>query len=1414
MNVVGDIRESRLAAYRTVPRDILSHYRDEEAEKRNYVGRPLYELLQNAEDAMASLDNGGEVLIGQHEGALYIANHGAPFSRVGLESLCDRSISPKRGLDFIGSKGIGFKAALNWTDAPRIISGGVCAEFSRARSVALIKDALSERQLSSLASDHRWTDDQVPLLRLPFDHEPDRVESRLIKEGWTTVVTLPLITTKLDEVASTIAGFDRRCLVFLRHIRELRLECDSLKGSIRVDRKQKTKRRSVVAISDGTASGQNIAEYWLFRKPLEIRPADTKELGKAEVAAAVPIAEADKAGNALYNFFPTLTAAPAPRLLLHATFLLTPDRNNLRSGDTEYHDALFTELIELVTEDALPALSRKMGARVLSYLRLAGEAPAHNAPLKRFWSGLKQKLSDTKFVHTLGAQLAAPKDSKLWRHGLDQVVTRGNRKASLNELTAADWQAGEYGKALIALGAEDLDAQGHLSILEDWEAAAPDDSVRAIDLLFSVATAAKYSTSSLAPSIDVIGLWLTNDAKPRPLGSTVPLFESVPKSLPRYKWLSFDELDDAVLQHWTQRPGNDYASQTLKQMVGRKLCAYSAETFADRALAPALKDKSSNWWLSDGADVLGLIRVLGLKAQDDFVWRNATRSKLSRLVHLPSKGSWHPAWKFYAGRPWESPVGHYLASALPDRYRLAKPGAPELRGVEKDNLLYLGVSWGPKALTGKTECCGYKQGLQEVDFGSQSLQAWWKLYAERILIPAVGSSGIGSWTLTKAVGYEGIREAADVLKTHSRLMELLRNLFQALPPDTTQIEVKQEGPQGGGRLPFVSTIQDGFVGWQISSTRMFPIPASALLSEPEVAIRESFLNSPGSRAWRRWLPVIDLDDLDGEVRPQYQAFAISMGARATFANIHSFFWLNWLGALQRRLANGAELSAKTLGGFLHDMSQALQDEDLSKRRIPLPVRRSATTVDFAILSELYVLDQTRFQSVRTAVLEAGVPLLVAELEDGRRIARIFGARDRLLSSALTVVLDGTVDDGNGAKVSAVMQHKALIAALISALASRGAAEKFADTVLGVQVYTPLHASMSIQGRQLGVHPIPFIVDRNQLCVDSDAVWDNVAHALISWLDIRSSIEDALVRLFELLDAARSREDVERFLAGKGITSDSVHAWEDRLGIEPEPHADELLRRYAPTTQAEPKSIPAETPSQQAKEQLKKSEPRERSEEKRNDSRQEPKNQTQQPREEYRRRETDSQQHSQANPDDPNKKRIVTDRRTEKGQAAEDWFVASLPGQLPTGWRLTKRGGGPSPFDVEIQNGSVTIYIEVKTDSGRFIITENEVDFAREKAPFYAIALVADDNGSGIRELRWLFRPLKECAEWITGGIWVHNKEAPCTVPIAGWRVPVPRPAETITAPSFRFQITVPTMVELPTAWQPLLSWLSGAIAKP
>jgi hypothetical protein len=76
-----------LADYRINPVRVSTDAKGERREQSDYAERPLLELLQNAEDALADAEREGAVLLDLSNGRLLVANQGAPFTARGFSAL-------------------------------------------------------------------------------------------------------------------------------------------------------------------------------------------------------------------------------------------------------------------------------------------------------------------------------------------------------------------------------------------------------------------------------------------------------------------------------------------------------------------------------------------------------------------------------------------------------------------------------------------------------------------------------------------------------------------------------------------------------------------------------------------------------------------------------------------------------------------------------------------------------------------------------------------------------------------------------------------------------------------------------------------------------------------------------------------------------------------------------------------------------------------------------------------------------------------------------------------------------------------------------------------------------------------------------------------------------------------------------
>src|SRR5439155_20609391 len=124
--------ERALQLYLSYPERLVADSNLERQVAGDYRGREILELLQNANDAATEANIRGRVRIELSSSGLVIANEGAPFTTEGVASLQLANFSPKRKRkrQTVGSKGLGFRAVLNWTRTPLVFSEALALGFS------------------------------------------------------------------------------------------------------------------------------------------------------------------------------------------------------------------------------------------------------------------------------------------------------------------------------------------------------------------------------------------------------------------------------------------------------------------------------------------------------------------------------------------------------------------------------------------------------------------------------------------------------------------------------------------------------------------------------------------------------------------------------------------------------------------------------------------------------------------------------------------------------------------------------------------------------------------------------------------------------------------------------------------------------------------------------------------------------------------------------------------------------------------------------------------------------------------------------------------------------------------------------------------------------------------------------------
>lgn len=189
--------------YSTKKERLISDANHERESRKDYSGREILELLQNADDAATESNVEGRVKFELTEDGLIIGNTGKPFSKGGLGSILLAHNSPKREKSgtLIGAKGLGFRSLLNWSESPILLSGNLEVGFSRSyseeqvrilcQSIPELRDALDKSRA------------QAPILSFPYWKELEKWSGPILHRAKSmavdchTVIALPIKNAEL-----------------------------------------------------------------------------------------------------------------------------------------------------------------------------------------------------------------------------------------------------------------------------------------------------------------------------------------------------------------------------------------------------------------------------------------------------------------------------------------------------------------------------------------------------------------------------------------------------------------------------------------------------------------------------------------------------------------------------------------------------------------------------------------------------------------------------------------------------------------------------------------------------------------------------------------------------------------------------------------------------------------------------------------------------------------------------------------------------------------------------------------------------------------------------------------------------------------------------------------------------------------
>ncbi len=357
-----------VAAYCDKPSLLVAEFRREQDIARDYEGREILELLQNANDQAAERGERGRVLIELSEDGLVVANTGLAFSVGGVGSLQTSHLSPKRRRrrQLIGNKGLGFRSVLNWSRAPVILSSALSLAYCQRHLSERLQALMAQHpMLAQVVMEERQAEGEVilPLLPFPLYSEDGDLAARLaderarnmlercralLTEGYDTAVAMPFDTPRGHAAAQDQIGeIGPEILLFAQHLGELCFRCDEAPS---VTWRRDGSDALTKVLANDTPVGQWQIHRDSGRLPVEAVTADQSDATDYEIVVAVPTRSTHTAGI-LYSHFPTDITFPLP-VVCHATLELEQNRKHVQQkrACNEYVIARLAEILTKVAE--------------------------------------------------------------------------------------------------------------------------------------------------------------------------------------------------------------------------------------------------------------------------------------------------------------------------------------------------------------------------------------------------------------------------------------------------------------------------------------------------------------------------------------------------------------------------------------------------------------------------------------------------------------------------------------------------------------------------------------------------------------------------------------------------------------------------------------------------------------------------------------------------------------------------------------------------------------------------------------------------------------------------------------------------------------------------------------------------------
>lgn len=373
--------------------------------QKDYESRILLELLQNVDDAALEsqnpLNNTAEFILDGN--TLKVLNQGKTFDEKSLRAICLGHISPKTentNVSPTGSKGIGFRGVLNWSEDIRIYSGDFAVQFSRNQYIKHISELKNNDVFREVSKKIPDITNKFPILLLPGNTSfPAEWKEGKFNGFYDTCIEIILNEESRKHVKTAIEQFINQeyfSVLFLRALKKLKFTIVTSENEVQ---------ESTIIISDDLTQemGHRLKKIQVLSNTLKPQEISFHMFIDDAESIAIPCnwADWDKKPYTVYSTFSAnSTFCPFPVLMNSYDFDLPSDREIILK--TQKNVNIIKKLETLLTNVVAPYFAKPefktQAIELLAYKELEGSLFLQNK------DALRQNIVKQAIIPTLGGK--------------------------------------------------------------------------------------------------------------------------------------------------------------------------------------------------------------------------------------------------------------------------------------------------------------------------------------------------------------------------------------------------------------------------------------------------------------------------------------------------------------------------------------------------------------------------------------------------------------------------------------------------------------------------------------------------------------------------------------------------------------------------------------------------------------------------------------------------------------------------------------------------------------------------------------------------------------------------------------------------------------------------------------------------